>query len=518
MKFTKPILFSEAVDRLGQRTVVASGLDSHDWAFRVPAALRERAFFSSHVESAQFLQRTKDALTDFLVSQRETVQTPDGESVSVLKTGSRAAFIDRAREFALSEGMGTISDDGRGGLKDITSRKRLGLIFDVQTQSAHDFGYWKQGNDPRILDEFPAQRFVREAAVKQKRALHEQNEGVVRLKSDLDFWLAMNSVNIGGFGVPYGPWGFNSGMGVEDVDRDEAEQLGLLAAEEKVESPEVDWNDRLRASARNLDPEVQGYLKDAFGDQVEIVDGAAHWKNTQARPSSPRQSSPEPAPAPAPDRPVPPPQSTSSMPKVSSAFDLPTSGKVRASAGSALAAIDSVHSDGKLGTVPVQPLVGGRGRGGTLGLTSRDFSGRIRAIGVRASGPWPELTTVHEVGHVLDWVVLGGGRGFGSEADTIMGTVMSAISRSAAVARLRIMATEAADPDLADRIVNYLLSRRELWARAYAQYIAEKSNDRTLVKNLSKRLAETGPQQWEADDFAPIRGAIDDFFRSRGWL
>ena len=149
----------------------------------------------------------------------------------------------------------------------------------MQTQSAHDYTYWKQGMNPDVLDAFPAQRFIRERDVKTPRPVHQQNEGVVQLKSDLPFWLAMNDPAFGGFGVPYGPWGFNSGMGVEDEDRETAEGLGLLQPGQKVQPVEQAFNDHLQASTRGLDADMVAKLKSSFGKQVEFDEDSqtARW-------------------------------------------------------------------------------------------------------------------------------------------------------------------------------------------------------------------------------------------------
>jgi len=276
MRFVKPIPFEEAVEKLGERSAIGAQLTSAEWS-RVPVALRERAFFSSQVENVRFLQRAQDLLTDFLTAARE--DTPGGPA---LKVGSRAEFISQARRFALAEGMGPLVPEDAGTLKDITGEKRLGLIFDVQTQAAQDYGNWKQGMDPDVLDEFPAQRFIREKGVAQPRLVHVEHDGEVRLKTDLDFWLAMNSPEFGGFDVPWGPWGFHSGMGVEDVDRETAEELGLLSPGQRVEPVEQEFNDRLKASVSGLDPALLGWLQAAFGDQAKVEQGAIWWKGDRA--------------------------------------------------------------------------------------------------------------------------------------------------------------------------------------------------------------------------------------------
>lgn len=269
MQFVSPIPFHEAIDKLGDKSPIGAALSSAQWS-AVPVALRERAMFSASVESIRFLARTQELLGDFLEAKRETL--PTGEVA--LKTGGRAQFVQAMREFAIAEGMGPLDPKDAGTIKDIQSQKRLELIFDTQVKQAHEFGNWKQGMDADVLDEFPAQRFIRVVDVDQPRDPHKPVEGAVVLKTDLAFWIRVNE----DFGVPWGPWGWGCGHDVEDVDRTEAEQIGLLTHGQAVQPVEKDFNEHLQASVRNLDPELQELLKKSFGNQVKIENGAAWWK------------------------------------------------------------------------------------------------------------------------------------------------------------------------------------------------------------------------------------------------
>jgi hypothetical protein len=285
MKFVRPQPFHEALQKLGSKSIVGSKLNSEQWT-RVPKALRDRAFFSARVESARFLQRARNTLADFLNSAKETVAEPAFKPdligpVSVLKTGSRADFIKQLQDFALNEGLGTIepgeTPEATKVPNDVTnlpSERRLGLIFDVQTRQAQDYGYWKQGvADPDVLNAFPAQRFIRVRPVKEPRDMHQHHEGEVHLKSDITFWTALNQ----DFGVPWGPWGWGCGHDVEDVDRAEAESLGLIRPGQTIRTPEIDFNARLQSSVENLDTGMQRALVQHFGNQVHIQNGSAHW-------------------------------------------------------------------------------------------------------------------------------------------------------------------------------------------------------------------------------------------------
>lgn len=271
MQFVKPQPFHEAVKKLGRKSLVTSQLNSEQWS-RVPLALRERAFFSSRVESARFLQLGRDSIADFLTSALDPAS-------GALKTGGRADFIKQLQDFALNNGLGSIDPDGKvpNSLTNLASERRLGLIFDTNTRQAQDYGYWEQGMDQDVLNAYPAQRFIRVKPVKEPRDMHQHHEGEVRLKTDLAFWTGLNR----DFGVPWGPWGWGCGHDVEDVDRDEAIRLGLLKPGQNLKPVQEDFNARLESSVSGLDGDMQHSLKGIFGDQIQIRDGTARWTSTE---------------------------------------------------------------------------------------------------------------------------------------------------------------------------------------------------------------------------------------------
>jgi hypothetical protein len=186
---------------------------------------------------------------------------------------SRINYLD-ATPLPLLKGEGI--ERTTGAITDITGERRLNLIFDTQVRQAHDYGYAKQGWDPDVLDAFPAWRFIRVQPVEQPRDWHTQFEGEVRLKSDIAFWTRVNQ----DFSLPFGPWGWGCGHDVEDVSREEAEELGLIAPGAPVASPEAAFNQHLEASTRNLDPEIQEYLRKGLGDKVQFSEGTAQWRKT----------------------------------------------------------------------------------------------------------------------------------------------------------------------------------------------------------------------------------------------
>lgn len=243
-----------------------------------------RAFFSANVESARFLDRAKSLIFDTVADKVETVTGPDGVDRIALAGVNRATFVDRMREFMIAEGMVAGEEEffeaDPKDITDIRSSSRLQLIYDTNMRQAYGFGNWKQGQVPAILEEFPAQRFIRTRQRREPRPRHAESEGEVRLKSDEAYWANyQNAEEIGGFEVPWPPFGFRSGMGVVDVSRREAQALGLNV-EDIDPNTGRGLNDNLSASVKTMDPdlkatllkELQGKLDQEREDRARITE------------------------------------------------------------------------------------------------------------------------------------------------------------------------------------------------------------------------------------------------------
>lgn len=487
MEFISPMPFQEAIDKLGEQSVVGSTFTSSEWA-DVPLELRDNAFFSSRVESAQFLQRAQNSLGDFLAGNRETL--PDGQTV--LATGSRAAFVSQMQDFLAGEGVVRST----GGLTDIASERRLGLIFSIKTKQAQDFGYWKQGMDPAVLNEFPAQRFIRVREVKTERVGHIPYEDQVFLKTDPIWELQINK----DFGVPWGPWGWGCGHDVEDVDRDESDKLGLTRPGQVLTPHPRSLNKNLQASIKNLDPDLVAKLEKEFGSAVRIDHdaGTMQWV-------AERQQSAAPLPAP--------PQVSLRSSPVSAALELKVGGEIKAQMRAAIAAIDQVHGDGVLPTIPVNSSQ--RSAYGYLDFYAAD--GTPVKIGIRPTSPWPALTMVHETGHFLDLSAIGSKGSFATLTDPDMKAVIAAAMQTSKVKMLQAKLAATSSSQMV-RMYQYLLKPEEIWARAYAQFIATRSTSNLLKGQLEKSLIEEPDKQWSSEDFAPIGAAIEKLFTTLGWL
>lgn len=165
-------------------------------------------------------------------------------------------------------------------------------------------------------------------------------------------------------------------------------------------------------------------------------------------------------------------------------------------------AIDSVHGDGALPNMPVQVL------------PSRDALGRFntKRIQIRTDGNWKHLTLVHETGHDLDYHGIGQSGRYESDAGyPPLDEVLRLLKESPTVKIIESRVTYKK---------TYWLDKKELWARAYAQYIALRSGDPTMLAELNRvRASATQPwRQWSDSEFEVIADAIDIMFKQLGWI
>lgn len=260
---------AEALAHHGAKTPVGSVLRSRQWA-AMPLALRQRAQASAGVESARYVQRIQDGIQGVL--SRE-------------EGWDRSRVIRDLMQIAEREGLRPTGDD-RGGLLDPGSERRTELIYAMQTGQAYGHAEWRTGQDPDALDAAPAWELVRweDRQVPRDWTKRWLDAGgrlyggrMIALKTD-PVW-----ERISRFGVPWPPFDFGSGMGVDDVLRPEAEALGVLPPDAPAPEPvEADFNARLEASANGLGPELRQNLVSLFGPQVNIDGDTIRWNSQQA--------------------------------------------------------------------------------------------------------------------------------------------------------------------------------------------------------------------------------------------
>jgi hypothetical protein len=227
--------------------------------------------------------------------------------------------------------------------------------------------------------------------------------------------------------------------------------------------------------------------------------------------------------------------------------------KVQEKVARAMAAINRVHGLGETTVrqgLPMETLKA-RGKDGAL-VIQGSFP---RHIAIRPGAPFAAMTTTHEYGHLLDFMLLGGTRhSWTSEQSTVPSTPLNteawqrfhkALFDSEGYKRIfRKVDVEYRDREgnivttsggLGDGSKQYFAKKIEQFARAYAQWITIRSQDEQMLKELRQVQAEdakaipgkddpevrnriTFHGQWDDDDFEPIAAALDDIFREEGWM
>lgn len=252
-----------AAESLGRREVTGTRLGSADLE-RLPGSWRRRAFFSAKVENERFLELAKAQL------RRRVEQFGANRD--------RATFVANLQEAARDLGLTEAVDPAlRGTLQDISSRRRLELIFDIQSGLALGEAAYLSGLDPDVYNAAPAQELVRVSARVEPRDWPERwraaggaftAEGrMIALKDDR-IWR-----DISRFGLPWPPFDFQSGMGVRDVRRREAVALGLVRRGERLTPPPAESLLEDAAPAASIDglgDAAAGRLQESFGDLATL--------------------------------------------------------------------------------------------------------------------------------------------------------------------------------------------------------------------------------------------------------
>jgi hypothetical protein len=268
--------FFQSLANLSRRVLTPSSFNSAQWKAVAPA-IRQVSFFSATVNKMRVLSAYKRMLTDWIEGATEEVNGPYGQATAY-KVGSQADFVMQSRELLIKEGLASPEDFKDERLSNIGSSERLKLVFNTNIQQAQQLTTWQRKvSNPDYINQFPAARFIRTPGVTSPRPRHIAAENEVRRWDDFEFWLFQNAADIGGFEVPWGPWGFNSYMLQEPVKRKEAERLGLVKPGEIVKpidgsrwgAPADKLKDGTKANIKAIPLEIsaqgQAELKAQFG-------------------------------------------------------------------------------------------------------------------------------------------------------------------------------------------------------------------------------------------------------------
>lgn len=264
---TTPLPFDEAIASAAVRSLLPTELRT-DFLSTLRPEVLARAKFSAGITQAELLQRGFDGVAKIAAG-----------------TSDRATQRLQLRDLAIALGYTPPAGEA-GTLADFTTEGRLNLFLDTNVKLMQGAGRYLQGQDPAILDQWPANELVRVRDSKEPRdwetrfrdacdeagddralAAFESTGRMVALKNSR-VWVLLSR-----FGQPFAPYDFNSGMGDQDVDRDDAIDLGLIDRDTQIPPDGLDINADLQATPEVRDAALKTELETALDGIAEFVGG-----------------------------------------------------------------------------------------------------------------------------------------------------------------------------------------------------------------------------------------------------
>ena len=153
-------------------------------------------------------------------------------------------------------------------------------------------------------------------------------------------------------------------------------------------------------------------------------------------------------------------------------------------------------------------------------------------IRLNPRGDHAELSTVLEIGHLLDHQAIGTPGIFASEYHPLLAEWRQAIDSTRAVQKLEDLRDAGSIPyRFSDGVIRQVRVREiakdllhpwELFSRSYAQFISEDSGSTKIASQIQgfrnpKNPSSVVPQFWDEDDFRDISGAFKRLIIKLGW-
>jgi hypothetical protein len=248
MLIDRPVPFREALNANRVKSILTTTGGTAQLQ-QLESAIKRRALFSATV-----------SIAEPLVKLRASVQR--------ILAGYGDQATARLELKQLWQDLGYQPDPDRaGGLQDLGSDRRINLQIETNVATARGAGWHEQGMQPDVLDEFPAQELFDAGNSGNRRGSSGHagdlswpdrwakaggiftGDRMIALKTD-PVWERLGSPELfpDSLGNPYPPFAFNSGWRVRDIDRDEAESLGLITANTQLTPEPLDLDADLAAT------------------------------------------------------------------------------------------------------------------------------------------------------------------------------------------------------------------------------------------------------------------------------
>lgn len=195
---------------------------------------------------------------------------------------------------------------------------------------------------------------------------------------------------------------------------------------------------------------------------------------------------------------------------------------IRNNVKEALESIDKVHGDGILKDIPFKKVRA------QYEAAFFNRNGQPTQIHQSASAKSPAFSLTHEMGHYFDLHTIGTPGQWDSDQDgsrvnqiikiAKKSNALKAIQKALDDGRMKLNGEMQNLSTGVRNHLNYLLYPKEIWARSYAQYIAKRSGNKSMLAGLKEMVDYKGiPYQWVDEDFSEIEKAIDRLFLDIGW-
>lgn len=262
MPFDTTSDFVEALTHFVAKRILPTTFDTASMR-QVDASVRRQSFWSAQNNLAEILTTEKEKILSILQPKQEAREGQEGTvTVGFNPASARQAIKEHFAAIHYDPG-----EDLRGTILDLSSDQRINLVVDTNVKLAQGAGHFVQANaSPDVVDLWPAWEFIRSEDRKEPRQWEGANglwaqacrrakdmralecygrtDRMCAVKSS-ETWIQISNPDFtpGGIGEPYDPVAFGTGMGREEMSRDECEEIGLIEPGEQAEPADFDLAD-----------------------------------------------------------------------------------------------------------------------------------------------------------------------------------------------------------------------------------------------------------------------------------
>ena len=258
MIFLAPVPFREALDAHDVKSLLPTTGRTRDLQ-QLSSSIKRRSLFSATVQSATALQKLGDGASAILAGQADQ---------ATVRLGIKQLW----------QQLGYQPDpEHADGILDLGSSARIDLQIETNVATARGAGWYEQGQQSDVLDQYPAQELYDTAPSGDGKGRRDwvqrwidcggkfsPGNRMIAPKND-PIWNELGNPEKfpDGLGNPYPPYAFSSKWRVRDIDRAEAIDLGLIDRDTELLPQPLAQEEKLQASPDVRDAELRREIEQA---------------------------------------------------------------------------------------------------------------------------------------------------------------------------------------------------------------------------------------------------------------